>query len=372
MTESPTPTISRRDWLKTAGALGLTAATAAARVSAAASAEKRQLTYTQVLDAAPWAARYGQGVAVFQDRLWVLGGTATAETGTQFNDVWSSADGQQWRQELPAAPWAPRWGHAVFALADKLWVIGGLASVSPIRNLNDIWSSPDGKQWTRELAEAPWTARHVWATTLHRNRMFLLGGATDGSRSYQDVLSSENGVDWRSETVQEPWFVGRKYHAAASYGNRIVLSAGVTNDASQLGGGRYLDDVWSSDDGRGWTCAALRSPWSARCGHALVDYRDKLWLVGGELATRRYATDLWSTRDGQSWDQESSEVGWPSRMSGGVLVFNGKVWIMGGTFRPGARRSGSGVLSKDELSQKYTSVSDIWNFAESNVSGSAR
>ncbi|HPO07783.1 MAG TPA: hypothetical protein PLZ55_03880, partial [bacterium] len=239
--------LSRRDWLRNTGTLGLGAIASAFVTSPAVGEEKDSLIYRQVLDSAPWSPRHGLGVLVFQDRLWVLGGTATAENGTQCNDVWSSEDGLQWRRELDTAPWQPRWGHAVFVFRNKLWVIGGLASVNPIHNLNDIWSSPDGKNWTLEVADAPWAARHVWAWTTHRDRMYLIGGATDGSRTYRDVISSEDGVHWRIENIHEPWFIERKYHAAASYGDRLYVAGGVINDDSQLLGGRYLGDEWSSE-----------------------------------------------------------------------------------------------------------------------------
>src|SRR5262249_5746832 len=159
--------------LKIVSMLGLSAVRAPLAPSAATGAEKSPLKYQQVLERAPWPARYGLGMVVFHDRLWVLGGTRTWRNGDQLNDVWSSEDGRHWRQELKSAPWQPRWVHATFAFADALWVIGGLASVDPIRNLNDIWSSPDGKKWTREVADAPWPARHVWATTIHQDRLYL-------------------------------------------------------------------------------------------------------------------------------------------------------------------------------------------------------
>src|SRR5258708_651155 len=119
MEENSFSFLSRRDLLKATGALGLAAATSTVAMSTPAGGEKRDLTYHQVLDAAPWSTRYGLGCVVFQNRLWVLGGTGTAHNGTQVNDVWSSEDGLQWRQELASAPWHPRWGHAVFAFAGK-------------------------------------------------------------------------------------------------------------------------------------------------------------------------------------------------------------------------------------------------------------
>ncbi len=343
------PLLHRRDWLKTTGTLGLGAAASAVALSSATGAEKRGLTYRKILDSAPWSPRSGMGAVVFQNRLWLLGGTGTAKNGTQLNDVWSSEDGLHWRQELASAPWQPRWNHATFVHAGKLWVIGGLASVDPLLNLNDIWSSPDGKKWTREVADAPWTGRHVWAWTNHRNRMYLLGGATDGARTYRDVLSSDDGIDWQLAPVRDPWFVKRKYHAAASYRGQIFLAGGIVNDKSQLYGSRYLDDVWTSKDGLVWNCQESPVPWKARGAHTLVVYKERLWLVGGELQSRYYAEDMWSTTSGTDWRQETDQLAWPGRIFGGVVVFKNKVWIMGGSHRDWPKREGS-------------SLNDIWTF----------
>ena len=305
------------------------------------------IAFSQVSDSAPWKPRYGLGVVVFAGRLWVLGGTASAANGTQFNDVWSSEDGSEWRQELAAAPWSPRWNHATFAFGGKLWVIGGLASVDPLQNLNDIWSSPDGRNWTLEVPDAPWAARHVWAWTIHRDRMFLIGGATDGSHTYRDVLSSEDGRRWRREAVRDPWFCERKYHAAASCAGRLYVVAGVINDDSQPYGGRYLDDVWSSEDGEEWRCDASPAPWSGRAAPVLLACGDRLWLSGGELQSRLYGNDLWWTEDGVHWQREADEPPWPGRTICGSAVFRDKVWIMGGHHRDWPERVGH-------------SLNDVW------------
>ena len=237
----------------------------------------------------------------------------------------------------------------MFALANKIWVIGGLAAVSPIHNLNDIWSSPDGKNWTREVADAPWFARHVWAWTIHRNRMYLLGGATDGSRTYRDVLSSEDGLQWRLEPIHGPWFVERKYHSAAAYRGQIIVAGGIINDNSQLYGSRYLNDVWASNDGRAWNCIVPDAPWPARGGAMLVAYMGRLFLIGGEMQSRYYAMDIWSTANVKDWRKETDQLAWLGRTSGGVAVFKDKVWIMGGSHRDWPKREGR-------------SLNDIWTF----------
>lgn len=334
---------------KAADALGLGAAAFDAALPPAADVEQSMLTYHKILDSAPWSPRYGLGALVFRNRLWVLGGTATAQNGTQFNDVWSSEDGIHWRQELASAPWQPRWNHATFVLGDRLWVVGGLASVDPIHNLNDIWSSQDGRRWTLEVPDAPWTGRHVWAWTTHRKRAYLLGGATDGSHTYQDVLSSDDGIHWRLATIHGPWFVERKYHAAASYRGRIFLAAGIINDDVELYGSRYLSDVWSSQDGRSWSCLASPAPWPARGAHGLVVYSGRLWLVGGELQSRYYAMDIWSTANGRDWRRETDRFAFQGRTFGGLVAFKKRVWILGGAHRDWPKREGP-------------SLNDIWTF----------
>ena len=53
----------------------------------------------------------------------------------RLGDVWSSFDGSNWTQVTDAAPWGPRYDHAVFVHADKIWVIGSARDVNA-----DVWA----------------------------------------------------------------------------------------------------------------------------------------------------------------------------------------------------------------------------------------
>jgi hypothetical protein len=79
-------------------------------------------TWTPAVAAAPWGPRIAAGMIVYDERLWVLGGSSP-EVGW-LNDVWSSADGNNW-ERLPRAPWTPRAAEYVAAFAGRLWVYGG-------------------------------------------------------------------------------------------------------------------------------------------------------------------------------------------------------------------------------------------------------
>ena len=56
-------------------------------------------------------SRLAAGVVVFQNKLWMLGGTENYYFGDEKsakNDVWSSADGKTWTLATANAGWSPR------------------------------------------------------------------------------------------------------------------------------------------------------------------------------------------------------------------------------------------------------------------------
>jgi hypothetical protein len=116
-------------------------------------------TWTQVTARAPWSARCAGMVVEHRDRMWLLGGIENYYFGDERsvkNDVWSSADGREWKQETPAAPWAARGYHQAVVLNGRIYVLGGGNYVPTHFALNDVWSSADGVNWTCETTSAPW------------------------------------------------------------------------------------------------------------------------------------------------------------------------------------------------------------------------
>ncbi len=104
------------------------------------------------------------GVAVFKDRIWMLGGVQKYYFGDDNdlkNDVWSSVDGVHWERLTDKAPWSPRAYHQVVVHAGKLWVLGGGNYLPNYQVKNDVWSSSDGVHWELVTEQAPWPPR-IW------------------------------------------------------------------------------------------------------------------------------------------------------------------------------------------------------------------
>src|SRR6185503_7075937 len=85
------------------------------------------LIWTESTPAAAFSPRESFGAVAFAGKMWVIGGGDFGD-GTSarfFNDVWSSTDGATWTLVTGSAPFSPRWGHTVTVFNDKIWVIGG-------------------------------------------------------------------------------------------------------------------------------------------------------------------------------------------------------------------------------------------------------
>jgi hypothetical protein len=101
--------------------------------------------------------RCGPAAFVLQGKLWVVGGGA-CDYSQVYNDVWSSPDGVNWTQSPAPARWSGRMWPCVIANGDGVvWLVGGYAptdwtNTSGIQrrygaNHADLWYTKDGDDW---------------------------------------------------------------------------------------------------------------------------------------------------------------------------------------------------------------------------------
>lgn len=123
---------------------------------------------------APWPGRAHHGAVVFEDKLYILGGTPLSNdvwVGTLYRDATRRAGFRMdWRQE-DSAQWSPRAGHCVVAknstaavpnatdaevsFSEQLFVIGGISEgAGGRRTRSDVWTSLDGKSWEQVVTQS--------------------------------------------------------------------------------------------------------------------------------------------------------------------------------------------------------------------------
>jgi hypothetical protein len=238
--------------------------------------------------AVPWATRsYAAGV-VYKDKMWLMGGQGT--NGSYLNDVWSSADGVSWNQETAGASWQGRKSFGCFTLPgiDKIFIVAGINSGGT--SLTDVWSSPDGKTWTQETAQAFQNGRYAFATVTYNNAVWILAGIVNGS-PVNEVWKSTDGISWSSQL--RPNWAARSYPVAGALANGIYLGSGI--DAQNNGiydmNRMNASGNWSGQRGFKWKDIRNTSG---------VEYQDALWFIagvqpGGENASQNvwaYTPDL--------------------------------------------------------------------------------
>lgn len=213
------------------------------------------------------------------------------------NEVWSSTDGIQWTAETKAAAWSPRVAGAVVEFKGKLWLLGGIEDYYFGNNKslkNDVWCTPNGKDWTLVTADAGWTPRAYHQAAVLNGKIYLFGGGnyTPAYFALNDVWSSEDGEHW-TKVCDAPWHE-RIWFSSVVYRNRIWVMGGWSGDPY-----KNWSDVWYSEDGKQWTQYASLPVWAARHEPSAFVFKDKIWIAGG--MTPPLVNDVWSLQLPSNW-----------------------------------------------------------------------
>lgn len=94
------------------------------------------ISWTEATPDADFPARGDHTTVSFANRLWVISGYKGGGASGYLNDVWYSTDGIDWTEASAAAPFSERTGHASAVFDNKLWVIGGTKEGI---EKNDVW-----------------------------------------------------------------------------------------------------------------------------------------------------------------------------------------------------------------------------------------
>jgi hypothetical protein len=200
--------------------------------------------WEQVTSYAQWTPRIAAAVVEFKGMMWVLGGHENYYFGDDLhlkNDVWYSGDGKTWTRATNSAPWAPRAYLQAAVLNGRIYVFGGGNYTPRYQAFNDVWSSADGKEWRCETEHAPWPERIWFGSAVYRERMWVTGGWTKNAgnpRNLNDLWYSKDGKEWQQLKTGVTWK------------ERHELSTFVFKDKLWIAGGHaqpLSNEVWSLD-----------------------------------------------------------------------------------------------------------------------------
>jgi cyclophilin family peptidyl-prolyl cis-trans isomerase len=305
-------------------------------------------TWERVTAQAPFAPRDGAGALTLQGRMWLLGGWNPGDKKhfprTCNNEVWSSADGKDWRLDKansfldktfdPATDWEGRHTAGYVVHQNKMWIVGG--DVNQGHYHFDVWNSADGKTWTHvnPAQPVPWGPRALHYTLAFQDKIWVIGGQTIPTFAkanevfYRDVWNSRDGVNWTEVKPKEPFWPQRgMIGGSAVFKGRIWILGGGTYDTVKVPTRKFFNDVWSSADGIEWQRHLDSAPWAPRQYHEVAVFDDRLWVLEGYHKANR--NDVWHSADGINW-HEVPNTPWRPRHAASVFVHDGALWMVAG------------------------------------------
>ena len=244
-------------------------------------------------------------VQAFENKLWMIG----------YKNCWSSGNGINWEVHKKTN-WGERHGMTFTFFKNKLWMMGGMRTWDDFRN--DIWHTADGKKWEQVVANAKWSKRRGHYVVVFKNKLWLIGGAISSGKADQtptkflnDVWSSEDGINWILESNAAPWQGGDGIQIFV-FNEKLWMINTIKRE------------IWNSSDGKIWKLISNKTPWKERRGNGLVIFNNNIWIFGGiEL------NDVWCSADGMQW-QQLGNAPWSTRSAQYSISYKNKLWLFSG------------------------------------------
>ncbi|MBY5959554.1 hypothetical protein KUV50_15485 [Membranicola marinus] len=239
----------------------------------------------------------------------------------------------RWQKVTDSADWSNRDSQGELVHDGHMWIFGGWESSyeSPPR---DVWKSANGKNWELVTDKAPWLHSDLPMSIAFKNKMWLMGGWYNGrledrSASNQ-VWSSVNGKDWDLVTGNAGWSP-RCAAAIVEFKGKMWILGG-TAQYYYGGDTSLLNDVWYSEDGESWQMATENAGWPPRAFHQAVVLNDRIYVMGGGDYDPKYKGyhDVWSSADGIHWREEIKATPWHDRIWFSSVVWRDYMWVIGG------------------------------------------
>ena len=279
---------------------------------------------TLLTENALYGARKGTAVVVFNDKIWVMGGRD--ETDTPLNDIWSSADGENWTNEgnLPVAIY----GHEVIEFNGQLWIFGGI--IGGIQS-NAIYSSVDGINWNIEAETTPFVQYQSSKFTVLGNKIFRIAGY-DGSindlSAERNVYSSSDGLNWNLETENHGFDTKYEFLIENLNGTLYCLEPNPDANSNEI-------KVRTSTTGTNWSAPlsfdveeiGINSVRSTVLGSKII-------LMTLPNSGSSFSSTFYESTDGDNWTAATSLSSVAIRAIFYDLVnLNGSLYAIGGTQR---------------------------------------
>ena len=147
----------------------------------------------------------------------------------------------------------------------------------------------------------------------------MMGGMNNWAEFTNEIWTSPDAFDWTRVTEHAPW-PARRNALLLEFNQKLFLLGGSESSGKKdVLPQRSFTDAWETSDGSLWTKISDTVPPNAE--QALV-FQNQMWILG--------ARGAWSSTDGKTWQEKASGRPFSNRGSFGAAVYDGKLWVFGG------------------------------------------
>lgn len=182
--------------------------------------------------------------------------------------------------------------------------------------------------WELVTEHAEFSPRDTSEDAVFGGKMWLSNAYHVGNVLVRDLWSSSDGKAWTCVSENTPY---DGYSELAVYEGKIWA---------------VKESVWNSADGINWVQVSETTPFGVRSYGELVVHAGKMWQLGS-------GADVWSTTDGVKWDLVVEKAPYGDRGGSAIAVYDNKIWLMGGH-----------IASPSDPPEKHypqiTTLNDVW------------
>ncbi len=229
---------------------------------------------------ASMAQRSFAAQAVFDDRLWLVGGRTEVDFP---DDVWATEDGFTWSQVTDDVGFDVAVSNNLVNFSNQLWLVG-------TKGRRDIWSTADGVVWERRQPAGDFPERICYSVSL-QNQLWLFGLANINDDSEMAAWFSDDGVNWQRHPALLRQFTFRDQLQVFS--DRIWLF--LPQDRASDGGVLRL---WSFSPEAGWQLQRSELPFPQRTSMRAVVHNEQLVAL---VPAADGGNALWVSENGRDW-----------------------------------------------------------------------
>jgi hypothetical protein len=255
------------------------------------------------------------------------------------------SSGYVWNEVTKSANYPQGYGFPVFVVNEKMLAFHHEA----------VWSSADGVSWTkidlpsvkRDAYEARYIQFNNAVYALGQNR----GNYAVGIKFGSTIRRTTDFKRW--ETLAEKSNLPeRVFYGSFVLDGKIWLIGGYD-------GKNYHNDIWNSPDGVRWTRVAERAAWSPRNAGVIVEFKNRIWMLGGGVIdgmksdNPNSGKEIWSSTDGVKWTLETAKL--ELSALGTPVVFDNKLWLVGANRNDG-NFARSSLVSDDVITWREESA----------------